>query len=134
MTVPMRNSRSISVPKGLGVVIATPLFLVLGCSGEGVPSSATQESQTWLPSGEPTQEGTSNVLEFRVLEGLKEFPYGKAARFDSVSNRLIVTIYSDGADIPAPELESIRAMAEELADGVPVTIEISSEDPPRAAK
>nr|NLD41230.1 hypothetical protein [Actinomycetales bacterium] len=74
------------------------------------------------------------MLEFRVLEGLKEFPYGKAARFDSVSNRLIVTIYSDGADIPAPELESIRAMAEELADGVPVTIEISSEDPPRAAK
>lgn len=79
-----------------------------------------------MPEGNPE-------LEKKVLDALGEYPYGKAAVYDSATEKVLVTIYPDGATITPEEEAEIKAAAQAAAGETAVSIRFEEGPPPEAS-
>ncbi|MDO5092918.1 MAG: hypothetical protein Q4D79_05765 [Propionibacteriaceae bacterium] len=72
-------------------------------------------------------------MEKRVLDALGEYLYGKATAYDSATEKVLVTIYPDGATITPEEEAGIKAAAQVAAGDTAVSIRFEEDPPPEAS-
>jgi hypothetical protein len=107
---------------GIGLFLTVALT-ACARGGEEAPGSPG------ATSAQPDE--SRNAIELTVLKALDYDSRAKAARYEPEHNKVVVTVFAGGAEVPAAELQAYESAAEKASGGIDVVVEVSAADPPK---
>ncbi|BCB74792.1 hypothetical protein Pflav_012020 [Phytohabitans flavus] len=109
-----------------GLVIGLSVTVALtACAGGGEEAPGSPAVTSEQP------DGSSNAVELAVLKALDYDARAKAARYEPADDKVVVTVFAGGAQVPAAELKAYESAAEQASGGLDVVVEVSAADPPK---
>ena len=73
---------------------------------------------------------TRTEFEMRIMQALGD-NLPKGVRYDADTNMVIITIFTDGEDVPMSRINKYRQLGQQAAGGIMVDVEVSADGAPR---